>query len=138
MPQYDLYSDGSVKNKVGYFGFVLFLDHVEIDRGWGEAGRGMTETSAEYAGINAGLSSFIRHIDRPNADLNCYSDCANAVRHLNKIARRDTSPELSFLFWKIDQARKLARIEVCWIPRYKNVIADALAKILRQRLYPVL
>lgn len=138
MPQYDLYSDGSVKDKVGYFGFVLFLDHKEIDRGWGEAGLGVSSLSAEYHGLSAGLDSFIRHIDRSNSELNCYSDCAPLVRNLNKISQRDTSPQLSFLLWKIEQARKYSKVGVLWVPRYKNVIADALAKTLRQRHYPVL
>jgi ribonuclease HI len=136
MPQYDLYTDGSVKNKIGHYGFVLFLEGKEIDRGWGEAGCGphMTETIAEYYGLSAGLDSFIRHVDQPNSHLDCHSDCANLVRHLNRVARRDKSSELTMLFWKLDQIRKYATAQVSWVPRYKNVIADALAKSLRSRL----
>ena len=134
MPQYDLYSDGSVKDKIGYFGFVLFRDHEEIDRGWGQVGCGVTSTEAEYCGVSAGLDSFIRHVSEPSSHLNCYTDCANVVRHLNKIARRNLSHDVSLLFWKLDQIRQYATVDIEWIARYKNVVADALAKTLRPRL----
>lgn len=130
MPQYDLYSDGSVKDKIGCYGFALFRDHVEIDRGWGEVGRGphMTSTVAEYYALSAGLDSFIRHVDQPSSHLNCYTDCASIVRHLNKISKRHFCAELSLLFWKLDQIEKMATVEILWVSRYKNIVADALAK----------
>lgn len=133
MPQYDLYSDGSVKDKIGYFGFVLCLNRIEIDRGWGQAGQGLSSLTAEYMGLSAGLDSFIRHVDQPNSHLDCYSDCAPLVRNLNKIARRDTSKELTFLFWKLNQIKQYSTYSIKWVPRYKNIIADAVAKSLRPR-----
>ena len=134
MPLYELYSDGSVKNKIGYFGFVLFLDRVEIDRGWGDIGCGVSSTTAEYYGLSAGLDSFIRHINQPSSTLNCYSDCAPLVRNLNKVARRDTSHELQMLFWKLDQIRQFSTCTIKWVPRYRNIIADAVAKSMRPRI----
>ena len=38
MPEYRLFADGSCKHGTGYFGFILFKDKIEIDRGYGMLG----------------------------------------------------------------------------------------------------
>jgi len=134
MSAYDLFFDGGFKNKIASFGFVLFLDSKEIDRGWGVIGQGsyMTETVAEYYGLSAGLDSFVRHVDRPCSVLNVYGDSAHVIGQVKKIGKpRHHLQELQVIEFKLNQIKQTTRVSISWVPREKNKIANDLAKKLR-------
>lgn len=136
MPVYDLYFDGAFKNKIASFGFILYLDGREIDRGWGLIGQGpyMTETIAEYYGLSAGLDSFTRHIDNPRSVLNIFGDSAHVIGQVKKNGKPfHQLQELQVIEFKLNQIKQTTRIFLFWIPREKNKIANDLAKKLRSR-----
>ncbi len=135
MPAYYLFFDGAFKNKIASFGFVLYLDGKEIDRGWGVIGQGsyMTEIIAEYYGLSAGLDSFVRHLDRPCSVLNICGDSAHVIGQIKKIRKpRQQLQELQVIEFKLNQIKRLvSQVNISWISRAQNKIANDLAKKLR-------
>jgi ribonuclease HI len=114
------------------YGFVLYESDREIDSGYGIVGRGkyMTELVGEYAGLNAGLDSFIRHWNKPQASLRIAGDSKVAIGNVKKkIHERE---DLQIIRRKLDQIIGYGvKVRLEWIPRDQNHIADALAKKLR-------
>lgn len=133
---YNLWFDGAFKNKIGSFGFVLYLNDREIDKGWGLVGQGkhVTETVAEYYGLSAGLDSFVRHLDRPSSVLNIYGDSAHVIGQVKKTGKpRHQLQELQVIEFKLNQIKRMARVNISWVPRKENKISNDLAKKLRSR-----
>jgi ribonuclease HI len=118
---YELFFDGAFKDGQSSFGFVLYLNGVPIDYGYGLTDD--TKESVELRGLSEGLDCFIRRLDCAGADLSIFGDSVIAVNS----AHRDP-----FIKSKLDQIRKLvSSLEIAWIPRKQNKIADDLAKRLR-------
>ena len=129
MSEYSLFFDGAVKNKIASFGYVLYLDGREIDKGWGIIGHGLTSVEAEYSALSHGLDSFVRKTDKPTPALNIYGDSRIVIENV-KTLRKD-SQELQILAFKLKQVRRLAQVSISWVARTKNTVANGLAKKLR-------
>jgi ribonuclease HI len=130
--EYSLFFDGAFKGKVASFGFVLYLDNKQIDRGYGILGTGgkLNATIGEYYGLSYGLDSFVRHVDRAAEVLNIYGDSAFVISQIKKDIH--DYEELQIIKFKLKQVSLLvSEINIKWIPRAKNQIANALAKTLR-------
>lgn len=118
---YELFFDGAFKDGQASFGFVLYLNGVEIDYGYGLTSD--DRHSVENRGLSEGLDCFVRRIDCAEAELSIFGDSIIAVNS----AHRD--PVIKS---KLDQIRKLvSSLEIAWIPRENNKIANDLAKKLR-------
>lgn len=131
MPVYDLYVDGACKNKVGSFGYVLFCDGRQIDYGYGIIGEGkyMTAPVAEYCALSYGLDAFVRKTDKPSPVLNIYGDSKFVIAQVQKESHE--FEELQFIAMKLRQIRRYAQVNISWVPRTKNKLANDLAKKLR-------
>lgn len=128
---YDLYFDGALKNTVGSFGYVLYLNGKRIDSGYGIIGEGryMTSTVAEYYALSHGLDAFIRKTDKPSPVLNIYGDSKFVIAQVQKELHE--FEELQFIAMKLRQIRRYAQVNTSWVPRTKNKQANDLAKKLR-------
>lgn len=136
MPVYDLFFDGAYKNKTASFGFVLYLNDKEIDRGYGILGTGgkLNATIGEYYALSYGLDSFVRHVNQ-RTDLNIYGDSAFVISQVKKDLHE--YEELQIIKFKLKQVSRLtSKINIEWVPREKNQIANDLAKTLRTFRYP--
>lgn len=131
MPVYDLYTDGAYKNKVGSFGYVLSCDGRQIDSGYGIVGSGkyMNSVIAEYYALSHGLDAFVRKTDKPKPVLNVYNDSKFVTDCVNKEIHE--YPELQIISMKLKQIRRYATVNISWIARTKNKLANDLAKKLR-------
>jgi len=132
MAVYDLFFDGAFKNKTASFGFVLYRDNKQVDRGYGVLGTGgkLNATIGEYYGLSYGLDAFVRQIDRPAEILNIYGDSAFVISQVKKDLH--DYEELQVIKFKLKQVSLLvSKINIAWVPRSKNQIANALAKTLR-------
>lgn len=131
MPSYDLFFDGAVKNKVASFGYVLYLDGKQIDYGYGIIGQGkyLTAVVAEYCALAQGLDAFIRKMDKPNSVLNIFGDSKFVISQVLKPVHEFQG--LQIIAMKLDQIRRIARVNISWVPRAKNQVANDLAKKLR-------
>ena len=137
MAVYSLFFDGAYKNKTASFGFVLYLDNKQIDRGYGILGTGgkLNSTIGEYYGLSYGLDAFVRQIDKPATVLNIYGDSAFVISQVKKDLHE--YEELQVIKFKLQQVSRLvSKISIAWIPREKNKIANDLAKTLRTFRYP--
>lgn len=120
MNEYELVFDGAWKAGIASFGFVLYLDGGIIDFGYGSTIG--DRTSAESRALSEGLDCFIRRVDR-RANLNIYGDSTFIVNNAYK------NP---IIRGKLEQIQKLtSRVEISWIPRELNSLANNLAKKLR-------
>jgi len=131
MSVYDLFVDGACKNKVGSFGYVLYRGGKQIDYGYGIVGEGqyMTHTVAEYCAVSFGLDAFIRKTDMLSPVLNVYGDSKFVISQLRKEIHE--FEELQFIAMKLSQIRRYAQVNIAWVPRSSNKIANDLAKKLR-------
>jgi ribonuclease HI len=127
---FELYFDGAFKNKIGSFGYVLYEDGKQIDYGYGIIGSGkyMTATVAEYYALSHGLDAFVRKTDK-YAVLNIYGDSKFVIDCVNKELHEFS--ELQTISMKLKQIRQYARVNIEWIARSKNKVANDLAKKLR-------
>lgn len=131
---YELYFDGACLPNPGgtaSFGFVLYLNGEEIDKGYGIVGRGkyMTDVVAEYKALIAGLSSFIRIFNKPGATLKIYSDSQFVVSQIKKKVHENL--DLQIIEFHLREIQRMVSVYLSWIPREQNKRADELAKMLR-------
>ena len=116
---YQLYVDGSVKKKVGYFGHVLFKDKIEIDYGYGMIGFGIKPATAEKYSICYGLDSFARKFSEAG-ELKVFGDAKQVIEAAEKDS--DVRPRIEMIRgWGIPVIFK-------WIPRDQNKLANDLAR----------
>ena len=119
MPEYELFCDGSVKHGTGYFGYVLFKDKIEIDRGWGMIGQGIKPKVAEKYAIMYGLDSFVRKMNSSGM-LKVFGDAKQVIELADKDS--DIHPKAEMIRgWGIPVAFK-------WLPRDQNILANDLAR----------
>jgi ribonuclease HI len=118
---YELFFDGAFKDGDASFGFVLYRNGTQIDYGYGLTSDERHEV--EMRGLAEGLDCFIRRLDCADAELSVFGDSIIAVNS----AHRDP-----IIKSKLDQISKMvSSLEIAWIPREQNKIADDLAKKLR-------
>ncbi len=118
---YELFFDGAWKDGEASFGFVLYRNGQEIDYGYGITDD--VRESAELRGLSEGLDCFVRRIDCPHSELSIFGDSIIAVNSAHR------SPIIKS---KLDQIKNMvSSLEIAWIPREQNKIADDLAKRLR-------
>ena len=132
MAEYSLFFDGAYKNKTASFGFVLYRDNKQVDRGYGILGTGgmLNSTIGEYYGLSYGLDAFVRQINQPAAVLNIYGDSAFVISQVKKDLHE--YEEVQIIKFKLKQVSRLvSKINIAWVPRESNKIANALAKTLR-------
>ena len=137
MNQFALFFDGAYKDKTASFGFVLYLNDKEIDRGYGILGTGgkLNSTIGEYYALSYGLDSFVRHINKPKSVLNIYGDSAFVISQVKKDLHE--YEELQIIKFKLKQiSRMVSKINIQWVSRSKNQTANDLAKTLRTFRYP--
>jgi ribonuclease HI len=116
---YELFCDGSSKHGTGYFGYVLFKDKVEIDRGWGMIGQGIKPKVAEKYAVCYGLDSFVRKWTEPGT-LQVFGDAKQVI----ELADKDSDIHLraeGIRGWGIP-------VEFKWISRNSNTLANDLAR----------
>lgn len=119
---YSLFFDGAVKNKIASFGFVLYKNQKECDRGYGIIGHGLSSVDAEKQALAYGLDSFVRKVDT-RASLNIYGDSKFVISTV------ENDPALRS---RITGVRKLGiPVSYKWVPRSENKLANDLAKKLR-------
>lgn len=121
MPEYTLFADGSVKNGVGYFGFILFKDKIEIDRGYGMLGTGIKPKIAEKWAICYGLDSFARKWSEAG-QLKVFGDAKQVIEAADKDPDVHLRAE-GIRGWGVPVAFK-------WISRNSNTLANDLARKL--------
>lgn len=131
---YELYFDGACLPNPGgtaSFGFVLYLNGSEIDRGHGIIGSGkyMTDVVAEYKALIAGLSSFLRLFNKPGAILKIYSDSQFVVSQVTKQVHE--SLDLQIIGFHLREIQRMVKVYLSWIPRNENKRADELSKMMR-------
>lgn len=116
---YEIFFDGSAKHGVGYFGYVLFKNKVEIDRGYGQIGVGIKPKAAEKYAMSYGLDSFVRNWTG-GSPLKVFGDCKQVIEKADKDS--DLSP-------KIETIRGLGvPVILKWISRDRNTLANDLAR----------
>ena len=116
---YSLFCDGSVKHGTGYFGYVLFKDKIEIDRGWGMIGQGIKPKVAEKYAICCGLDAFVRKMDC-TCPLKVFGDAKQVIESVDK----DSDIRL-----RTETIRGLGvPVEFKWISRNSNTLANDLAR----------
>jgi ribonuclease HI len=116
---FELFCDGSSKQGTGYFGYALFLDKLEIDRGWGMIGRDIRPKVAEKYAVCYGLDSFVRKMDR-SCPLKVFGDCKQVIESADK----DSDIHL-----RAEQIRGWGvPVEFRWIARGNNKLANDLAR----------
>ena len=114
-----LYFDGSVKYKIGYFGYILFKDKIEKDRGYGMVGQVSGSLMAEKYALSYGLDSFIRHWDSQGS-LEIFGDSKMLINSAEKDP--DVSPKV-----KTIQGLGIP-MKLKWIARDRNNLANDLAR----------
>jgi ribonuclease HI len=119
MSEFSLYCDGSVKHGTGYFGYVLFLDKVEVDRGWGMIGQGIKPKVAEKYAIIYGLDSFVRKMDRA-CPLKVFGDAKQVIESADKDSDIHLRAE-TIRGWGVP-------VEFQWTARGNNKLANDLAR----------
>jgi ribonuclease HI len=119
MPSWELYCDGSCKHGTGYFGYVLFKDKIEVDRGWGMLGIGMKPKTAEKYAICYGIDSFVRKRDNLEP-LTIFGDAKQVIESA------ENDPDIRP---KIEQIRGCGvSVQFKWISRDRNTLANDLAR----------
>lgn len=137
MQNYQLYFDGSCNPNPGgeaAYGYVLYLDNIEINRGYGKIGRGgyMTDVVAEYAGLRAGLSAFIRLYAGENAEFRIYSDSKFVISQVNHHGKIRHCLDLNIIDTYLYQIESFdIPWSITWISREDNKLCDDLAKTLK-------
>jgi len=119
MTVYELFSDGSCKHGAGYFGYVLFKDKAEIDRGYGMLGIGIKPKIAEKWAICYGLDSFARKFSEAG-ELKVFGDAKQVIEAADKDPDIHLRAE-GIRGWGVP-------VEFRWIPRDQNQIANSLAR----------
>lgn len=121
MPVYELFTDGSCKHGIGYFGHVLFKDKLEIDSGYGMIGQGMKPKTAEKYAICYGLDSFVRNFSSAG-ELKVFGDAKQVIE------KADQDPDIHL---RAQGIRGFGvPIEFKWVARDKNKLANDLARKL--------
>jgi ribonuclease HI len=116
---FDLYADGSVKNKTGYFGYVLFKGGQQIDFGYGMLGLGFTPKQAEKYAICHGLDAFVRKMDEV-CPLKVFGDAKQVIE------TAENDPDIRP---KVQQIRGCGvTVSFKWLPREHNQLANDLAR----------
>jgi len=116
---YELFCDGSVKHGTGYFGYVLFKDKIEVDRGWGMIGQGIKPKVAEKYAICYGLDSFVRKMDS-TCPLKVFGDAKQVIESADK------DPDISL---RVKAIQRLGvSVEFKWTARGNNKLANDLAR----------
>ena len=116
---FELFCDGSCKHGTGYFGYVLFKDKIEIDRGWGMIGQGMKPKVAEKYAICYGLDAFVRKMDQ-TCPLKVFGDAKQVIES----AEKDSDIHL-----RVQQIRGWGvPVTFQWIGRERNTLANDLAR----------
>jgi ribonuclease HI len=119
MAEYVLYCDGSAKHGTGYFGYLLYKDHVQIDYGYGMIGQGIKPKVAEKYSFYYGLDAFIRKWDESGI-LKVFGDAKQVIEKIE---------EDSDLLPKIKQIRGWdVQVTFKWVPRDQNSKANDLAR----------
>lgn len=114
-----LFFDGSVKNKIAYFGYILFKDDTEVDSGYGMIGRDIKAKNAEKYAMSYGLDAFVRRWDSPGP-LKILGDCKQVIETAEKDP--DLSPKIKTIRgWGVPVSLK-------WISRDRNTLANDLAR----------
>ena len=119
MAGYELFVDGSSKHGTGYFGYVLFLDKKEIDRGWGMIGQDIKPKVAEKYAICYGLDAFVRKMDK-SCPLKVFGDCKQVIESAEKDPDIHLRAE-AIRGWKVP-------VTFHWIGRENNTLANDLAR----------
>ena len=119
MPEYSLFCDGSCKHGTGYFGYVLFKDKVEVDRGWGMIGQGIKPKVAEKYAICFGLYSFAR-VYSERGSLKVFGDAKPVIESADKDSDIHLKAE-TIRGWGVPVTFK-------WISRNQNTLANDLAR----------
>jgi ribonuclease HI len=119
MREYSLYVDGSCKHGTGYFGYVLYKDKVEIDRGWGMIGQGITPKVAEKYAVCYGLDAFIRTYSE-QSPLTVFGDCKQVIESADKDPDIHLKAE-TIRGWGVP-------ITFQWLKRERNKLANDLAR----------
>lgn len=132
---YNLYCDGAVTKNPGgeaSYGYVLRDDTQEISYGYGIIGSSaeMNNVMAECYAISQGLADFIRRWDQPDSRLNIYNDSKFVISQLNN--RKNKEKFFSLIDFQIEQLKSFVDVHLVWVPRDGNVLADTLAKRLRE------
>jgi len=119
MTVYELFADGSCKHGTGYFGFVLFRDKIEIDRGYGMLGIGIKPKIAEKWAICYGLDSFARKFSEAG-ELKVFGDAKQVIEAADKDP--DIHPRAEAIRgWGVP-------VKFKWISRNANTLANDLAR----------
>ena len=119
MPEYRLFADGSCKHGTGYFGFILFKDKIEIDRGYGMLGIEIKPKVAEKWAICYGLDSFVRNFSSAG-ELQVFGDAKQVIETADKDP--DIHPRAEGIRgWGVPVIFK-------WVARDKNKLANDLAR----------
>jgi ribonuclease HI len=121
MSEFELFFDGAWKAGISSFGFALYRDGGLIDFGYGSTFGDKNE--AESFALCQGLDCFIRRIDRPKAVLHIYGDSQFIVSSAYK------DPIIRSKLRQIE--RMTSKVEISWVPRELNKLANDLAKKLR-------
>lgn len=119
MPEYTLFCDGSCKHGTGYFGYVLFKDKLEIDRGYGMLGIGIKPKIAEKWAICYGLDSFARKFSEAG-ELKVFGDAKQVIEAADKDPDIHLRAE-GIRGWGVPVTFK-------WVPRDQNKLANDLAR----------
>jgi ribonuclease HI len=114
-----LFCDGSAKHGTGYFGYVLFLDKQEIDRGWGMIGQGIKPKIAEKYAICYGLDAFVRKMDK-SCPLKVFGDAKQVIESAEKDSDIHLRAE-TIRRWGVP-------VTFEWIKRDRNTLANDLAR----------
>jgi hypothetical protein len=118
---YELFFDGAWKDGEASFGFVLYLNGYCVDYGYGITAD--EKPDSELRGLSEGLNCFIRRLNCVDAELSIFGDSLITINS----AHRDP-----IIKSKLEQIKHLvSSLEVAWIPREQNKIANDLAKKLR-------
>jgi ribonuclease HI len=121
MSEYRLFCDGSAKHGTGYFGYILFKDGIEIDKGYGMIGQGIKPKIAEKYAILYGLDSFVRKMDEV-FPLKVFGDAKQVI----ELAEKDSD-----IRPKVEQIRGWGvGVTFKWVPRDQNTLANDLARKL--------
>jgi hypothetical protein len=116
---YELFCDGSSKHGTGYFGYILFRDKIEIDRGWGMIGQGIKPKVAEKYAVCYGLDSFVRKWTEPRT-LQVFGDAKQVIE------RADNDPDIHLRAEGIRGCGVPVTFQ--WIGRDRNKLANDLAR----------